>query len=171
MWVGFNSQTLIDNSESQIVDYLPQINMSPTSYSAILETLKNAQEIAKQCHQENIIVTYDLAIAKMAMKIQITESPKFDNIFINMGAFHIQMAFLKLLGNTLIPVALKCYLENAKFWLLVPLMVLSMLNTSTDANEFIHIISAVLQSLHFDRFVNENEDSIDDSFVKDLIHI
>lgn len=119
MWIGFNSQTLIDNSEQQIIDYLPQINMSPTSFSAILETLKNAQDIARQCNQEYIIVTYDLAIARMAMKIQITESPAYDNIFVNMGGFHIQMAFLRPLESILILVVLMYYSENVKFLHLV----------------------------------------------------
>lgn len=99
MWVGFNSKTIIDNSEIQVIDYFPQINLSPTSYSVVQETLKHTQRIASECGQSNIIVTYDLAIAKMALQIQISEQPKFDNIFINLGSFHIQMAFFKALGQ------------------------------------------------------------------------
>lgn len=33
------------------------------------------------------------------MQIQVTESPRFDNVFINMGGFHIQMSFFKALGK------------------------------------------------------------------------
>ncbi|KMQ91148.1 hypothetical protein RF55_9017 [Lasius niger] len=99
MWTGFNSTITSDNSERQIVDYLPQINLSPTSYSVVHETLVCAQKIAKECNQPQIIVSYDLAIAKMAMQMKMTETPKFDNIFINLGAFHIQMAFFKAIGK------------------------------------------------------------------------
>ncbi|CAH1113921.1 unnamed protein product [Psylliodes chrysocephalus] len=98
MWVGFNCKTLIDNSEQQIVDYLPQINAAP-GRSVTLETLQYAQKIAKECNQEHIILTYDLGIAKSAMEIQITDSPEFDNIFINLGVFHIEMAFFKAIGK------------------------------------------------------------------------
>lgn len=63
----------------QIVDYLPQINSSPTSYTIVHEPMIQALRIAEKCHQEHIIVSYDLAIAKMAMQIQLTEKPKFDS--------------------------------------------------------------------------------------------
>ena len=33
------------------------------------------------------------------MQIQSKEKPKYDNIFVNMGAFHIEMAFFKVLGK------------------------------------------------------------------------
>lgn len=41
-------------------------------------------------------VTYDLAITKVALQIQTTEQPKYDNIFINLGAFNIFMAYFKI---------------------------------------------------------------------------
>ena len=44
-------------------------------------------------------VTYDLAIAKMAMEIQKEETPTYDDIFIGLGAFHIELSFFKVLGK------------------------------------------------------------------------
>ena len=38
-----------------------------------------------------IAVTYDLAIAKVAMQIQSQESPKYDQLFINLGSIHIEL--------------------------------------------------------------------------------
>lgn len=99
MWLGFNCKISKDDTEQQVVDYLPQINLSPTSYTVVNEKLNYAEKVRKESGQAHIILTYDLAIAKMAMKIQITASPKFDDIFINLGAFHIQMAFFKALGK------------------------------------------------------------------------
>lgn len=52
-------------------------------------------KIAEEYKQDEVIVTYDLAIAKMAYQIQLMDAPKFNNVFINLGAFHIKMALLK----------------------------------------------------------------------------
>lgn len=38
-------------------------------------------------------------VAKPALQLQATEAPKFDDIFIMFGAFHIQMAFFKTIGK------------------------------------------------------------------------
>ena len=46
-----------------------------------------------------IAVTYDLAIAKMAMEIQREETPTYDDLFIGLGAFHIELSFFKVLGK------------------------------------------------------------------------
>lgn len=99
MWVGWNSQIYIDFSPRQKIYYLPQINMSPTSSAVVAETLKMAKKIASEINQEVITVTYDLAIAKIAFQIQSTEAPFYDNVFIQLGAFHIQMAYFKAVGK------------------------------------------------------------------------
>ena len=57
------------------------------------------QKCAQECGQECGIVTYDLNAAKPAMQIQVAESPRFDNIFIMLGPFHIEMAFFKAIGK------------------------------------------------------------------------
>mgnify|MGYP005983678057 FL=1 len=80
MWLGYNCMVYMDQSEIQKNEYLPQINSSPTSYAIVNETLNMANEISEKCQQNQIIVTYDLAIAKMAMQIQNKDKPKFDHI-------------------------------------------------------------------------------------------
>lgn len=74
MWAGFNAIVCNDLSPLQKVAYLPQINMGPTSYATVQHTLKMAQEIAQECEElilaQELICTYDLAIAKMALAIQ-----------------------------------------------------------------------------------------------------
>ena len=42
------------------------ITFPPTQNVAALETLKRSKELAVECGAENIVVTYDLAIAKKA---------------------------------------------------------------------------------------------------------
>ncbi|KYQ59961.1 hypothetical protein ALC60_00998 [Trachymyrmex zeteki] len=44
-------------------------------------------------------VTYDLAIAKVALQIQLTEKLRFNNLFIHIGMFHVMMAYFKSIGK------------------------------------------------------------------------
>ena len=59
------------------------------------ETLRLSQRVAAECG----VITYDLAIAKPAMQIQVTESPTYDNIFITFGTFHTSMDYFTVLGS------------------------------------------------------------------------
>ena len=100
MWVGWNSQLFPNTTaDMQKVWYLPQINESPTSISVVAETMKRAQRVASECNKKSIAVTYDLAIAKIASQLQAEESPKYDNIFVAFGAFHIEFALLSVIGK------------------------------------------------------------------------
>ncbi|CAG9818900.1 unnamed protein product [Phaedon cochleariae] len=102
MWTGWNNLQLDSSTlpmPIQNVSYLPPINESPTNMSVVAHTLNLAQNIAHECQQPYISVTYDLAIAKMTMQIQSEERPKYNNIFIQLGAFHIQIFFFKAVGK------------------------------------------------------------------------
>ena len=46
-------------------------------------------------------MTYDLAIAKVAMQLQAEEKGTYDNVFIHLGPFHITCAFFSMLGKYL----------------------------------------------------------------------
>ena len=60
MWVGWNANMEKTNTQNkQSVFYMPQINESPTSTSVVRETMKKAQDVAKECNKESIAVTYD----------------------------------------------------------------------------------------------------------------
>ena len=61
--------------------------------------MKRLQRLAEECNKESIVVTYDLAIAKLTMQIQTKEAPLYDNIFIAMGTFHIEMTFFSAIGK------------------------------------------------------------------------
>ena len=74
------------------------LNLPPTRLDVVAETLRISQEVASKCDEQYAIVHYDLAVAKPAMQIQQAESPRFDNIFIMFGPFHIEMAYLGALG-------------------------------------------------------------------------
>lgn len=100
MWVGWNARMVkTDNLPMQQIEYLPQINQSPTSTAVVVHTLKMGLQLADECGQRYISQTYDLAIAKMALAIQAEEKPGFDRIFIQLGSFHIELAFFKAVGK------------------------------------------------------------------------
>lgn len=100
MWVGFNSKFVEDiNKKKQKIRYLTPINESPTDQKVVLETMRESQEIAKELGEQSISVSYDLAIAKVAMQIQSVEKPVYDNLFIHLGAFHIMFAYFKAIGK------------------------------------------------------------------------
>ena len=63
------------------------------------ETLCRSLQIAQEARKNSIVVTYDLAIVKIAMQIQKEESPVYGNIFVSLGSFHIEMAYFKAVGK------------------------------------------------------------------------
>lgn len=71
MWLGYNCKIGIDETKIQIVEYLSPINESPTSLTVDQETLNIAKEVAKNCNQQQIIATYDLAIVELAVQILV----------------------------------------------------------------------------------------------------
>ena len=100
MWVGWNAKhSPVESYIKEKIWYLPQINHSPTSTAVVKETMQRAQKLATELKKQAISVTYDLAIAKMAMEIQAEEAPKFDNVFIALGSFHIEISFFGVLGK------------------------------------------------------------------------
>lgn len=99
MWVGFNAKLIDDSSKKQIVSYLPTTNASPTDVAVVVETMKRAIKIADECNQRYIQVTYDLAIAKIALQVQSMQKDEFSCLFIHLGPFHIEMSYLRAVGS------------------------------------------------------------------------
>ena len=93
MWVDYNSLIFNDKTPTQKVSYLTTVNVSPTNTAVVMETLKQSHKVARECGETYMQVTYDLAIAKIALQIQCTEKPRFDDLFIHVGTFHVMMAF------------------------------------------------------------------------------
>jgi len=69
MWTGYNSLTTTNHGSLQKMFYLTPINMSPTNSTVIYEAMVQAQKIANECNQTFMSITYDLAIAKVALQI------------------------------------------------------------------------------------------------------
>ena len=175
MWLGFNVKNSLDRSPMQIVEYLPPINMSPTSYSVIHETMMYAKNIAEECGQSQIIATYDLAIAKMANQIKISKSldtnldtaEKFDNLFINLGAFHTEVAFFKALGKVIDGSGIVDILVSSQ------VLAEGSVNTFLESKHFNRckriypILADALQVLHFENFLKQSDYT--DEFIKETL--
>ncbi|GFY36060.1 uncharacterized protein TNCV_4844321 [Trichonephila clavipes] len=101
MWTGFNSKIMIDDSPQQLISYLTPINESPTSNAVVLATMQQCMSVLQELSQEYMQVTYDLAIAKIALQIQATENNTFQKLFIHLGAFHIMMSYFKAIGKVI----------------------------------------------------------------------
>jgi hypothetical protein len=98
MWAGWNALITNDPLPIQTISYMDNLTLPPTRLDVVAETLRISQQVASECDKQYAIVHYDLAVAKPAMQIQQAESPRFDNIFIMFGAFHIEMAYFGALG-------------------------------------------------------------------------
>ena len=101
MWIGWNSCVTPDPFPKQQIGYMENINLPPTRLDVVAKTLKQSQQVAQECQQEYAIVTYDLAVAKLAMQIQLAEAPLYDNVFVCFGVFHIMLAYFSSLGYLL----------------------------------------------------------------------
>lgn len=171
MWVGFNCSKSDNNSLKQIVSYLTPINASPTDRSVVLETMRQSQRICQDVQQTSIQVTYDLAIAKVALQIQSTEKPAFDNLFIHLGPFHIMMAYFKAVGKIIID----CGLSN--------IMVQSNLLAAGSVNGFLEgkhfnrckrlhpLMGLGLQVLHFKSFLEFKNIAVTDDMLQEITRL
>ncbi|GFS61686.1 uncharacterized protein TNCV_4313191 [Trichonephila clavipes] len=134
--------------------------------------MEQAQVVGKECNQTYVQVTYDLAIAKIAYKIQSTSKPQFNNLFINLGSFHhLMMAFFK---------AIRVFINECG---LSHMMIESNIIASGSVNGLVegkhfnrckrlHPLMALgLKMLHFDPFLDNIEyNFLKEQVIDDLLH-
>ena len=65
MWAGWNTQRYPEPI-NKLVCYMQNIRLLPTREGVVKETLKRSQAVAKECGDKYAVVTYDLAVAKIA---------------------------------------------------------------------------------------------------------
>ena len=92
MWSGWNSTITKDDLPAQKIGYLANIGAPPTQHDVVNETMKRNVTLAEECKEDYIATTHDLAIAKPASQLQDTMQPRYDNVFIWFGAFHIMFS-------------------------------------------------------------------------------
>jgi len=99
MWTGWNGLFTPDPLPKQKICYMQNISLPPTRLDVVAETLKQTQNVAEECGERTVVVHYDLAIAKVALQINASESPRYDNVLICFGHFHIILAYFACLGH------------------------------------------------------------------------
>ena len=82
MWAGWNTQRYPEPINKHVVCYMQNIRLPPTREAVVKETLKISQAVAKECGDKYAIITYDLAVAKIARQIKTQNSPEFTDCFI-----------------------------------------------------------------------------------------
>ena len=65
----------------------------------VAEIIKSAPKIAEEYRKQEICATYDLALAKVALKLQEEEASKFHNVFVALDCFHTEMVEFAVFGK------------------------------------------------------------------------
>ena len=158
MWLGFNSMTHVDNLPKQTVHYMPNLNKAITSNDVVRETMRVALSCARECGQAYGLVTYDLDVAKTAMRIRSSDMDEFKDLFIMMGSFHIFICFFRAVGKLIEESGLPELLVDSG--VLAPGSLHSFLECKNyNRCRRLHpMLALALEILHFRRFVQEYED-------------
>ena len=85
-----NGKLIEDPLPQQRIGYMNNITLPSTRLDVVRETMRISNEVRKECGEEYMVPTYDLAIAKPALKIQEEERPDFDSLFVAFGTMHIE---------------------------------------------------------------------------------
>ena len=128
---------------------VPTSNKSVT-YKSLNRNGNDAKIFSDRCRSIEKLhaVTYDLAIAKIAMQMQHEENPKYDGVFIALGSF------FKVLGKIIAECEEPYILEECG--ISIKSFVLGLhYNKCKRMNE---ILAAAFEVLHFGRFLDTQED-------------
>ena len=71
----------------------------PTRTDVIKQTIVQSKRVSEKCGSVFAVITYDLAIAKIAKKIKNEEPDEFKDTFIMFGAFHIEGSMFSTIGK------------------------------------------------------------------------
>lgn len=98
MWIGHKVKITVHQNRFQQIEYLTQINSSPTDPAVVKQTMRRSLQIAAECDKTYFNVTYNFSMSKITLGIHSAES-EFKSIFINFRPFHIFMSFYKAIGK------------------------------------------------------------------------
>ena len=159
MWAGWNTKRSPKIDLVQKVWYLPQINQSPTSSSVVLETMKRSQDIAKEADRGSIAVTYDLAIAKIAWQIQNEERPIFYNVFVALGAFHVELLLFAAFGKVIAESGGPYILNESEVLASASLKSFRKGKNYKRCKRMHELLALAMEVLHLKRFLKEEGDN------------
>ena len=149
MWHGWNSLHEVDINPKQKVFYMKSIRLPPTRNDVVKETLRRSQILAHECNEDHALVTYDLAVAKIAKQIQDAEKPQFDNVFIMFGSFHTEMSYFGSIGRIIEGSGGPFVMTE------VEVVASGSLNKLLKGKMYNRLFSTAMNGLHFQRFMQE----------------
>ena len=165
IWTGWNTQLTKD--PLQWIGYMENMNLPPTRNDVVAKTMWVSQKVATECGEQYALVYYDLAIAEPALQIQAQDSPKYDNVFVCFGPFHIQMAFFTSLSYLITESGCPQILTDSE------VLACGSINGFLSGKHFnrskcLHPLPST--TLHFRSFLTQN-DSLPDALLDELRHL
>ena len=99
MWTGWNSERYYEKTPTKKIGHMKPITLPPTRTDVVRETMIQSQKVSAECGSKYTIITYDLAIAKVAKQIQCEEYPTFNSIFVMFGRFQVEQNVFSAIGK------------------------------------------------------------------------
>ena len=82
-----------------IIDYYPVIFKPITEYSTVQECLRHAEQATIEVGQHYVFSTFDLGVCMKAYPLLWNFPQRFDRHIVLIGTFHLNMAYLKMIGK------------------------------------------------------------------------
>ena len=161
MWTGWITEQFIEKCPRQCVEYRQHIPFPPTRTDVVKETIVQSKRVSQECGSTFAIITYDLAIAKIAKKIQNEEPDEFKDVFIMFGAFHIEGSIFSTNGKLIEGSGGPCLLIESS--VIAP----GSMNRFLKGKMYNHcrrghiMLSTALHGLHFQSFLMDTHTDID----------
>ena len=99
LWIGWNTERFIAKCPRQRVEYMQHIPFLPNRTDVVKETTVQSKWVSEEYGSTFAAITYDLAIAKIAKKIQNEEPDKLKDLFIMFGAFRINESIFSAISK------------------------------------------------------------------------
>jgi len=119
-WSGFNAEARKDADvpEPHSIGYLPVIDASPTKldvvYTLLMRSVETTEEIQKQGEKPPVIIVTDQAVYAKALEIcSSSTDAALQRVVLRMGAFHIILNFLGVVGHRFASAGLRDILIEA----------------------------------------------------------
>ena len=81
-WSSFNSAHCTTKLDTSVIGYCPMLNYPSTDPSTIYTVMSNLQKMMCTLNQKHAIITFDLALYKIAKEIQRSRPIEFGNVII-----------------------------------------------------------------------------------------
>jgi len=101
-WNGWLSKTSEEDGTVQIksrIGFMAPILHPITEYATVHNCLSASVEVSQKVHQEYMLVTMDLAAAKIAYDIIWSAEDKFAKVLLNLGPFHTMCSYMGCIGK------------------------------------------------------------------------